>query len=63
MKPKCIVVIGTPVLGFQFFGPFEDEPTAERFGELHSGDIEFWIAPLNPEWTGPRLVVDNEEEK
>jgi hypothetical protein len=45
---KYIVVVGDPVDGFEFYGPFNTEPEAiEWAGENLNGD--WWTASLSAE--------------
>jgi hypothetical protein len=61
-----IVVIGNPVDGFSFFGPFESFEDAEWFGDRVDG--EWWITDLTPlssslqrELRAPRFNVTRTE--
>ena len=38
-----VLVIGTPLTGFEFIGPFPNEDAAVEYGERHSGDVEWWV--------------------
>jgi hypothetical protein len=42
---SCIVVIGNPVGGFRFVGPFETNDEAIDFGN-DIGEGDWWIADL-----------------
>jgi hypothetical protein len=42
-----ILVIGTPIGGFEFVGPFPDADTAVEYGERHTEDREWWVAKLD----------------
>ena len=47
-----ILAIGTLVNGFEFngfefIGPFPDVDAAVAYGERHSGDMEWWVVPLD----------------
>ena len=63
MRRQFIIITGNPVSGFQYYGPFEDTTIAERFGELQADEKEFWVAPLNVDEIGPKLVVNNTDEE
>lgn len=43
---KYIVVIGNPVDGFVYSGPFDDSAEAVSFGECVDKGTEWWVAPL-----------------
>lgn len=47
-----IVVCGNPIDGFEYYGPFDDESIAERWGrEGDDGANEWWVAHLTPQTT------------
>lgn len=55
-----VVIVGSPMSGFTYHGPYADWDDAERFGESVVGEREFWIAPLQTHINAtPTLVVDN----
>ena len=45
---QYIVVVGSLLDGFKFYGPFENQVTAIYWAEEHvSIDEEHWVVPLN----------------
>lgn len=51
MSAQFILVLGNPVDGLSFIGPFPSRETAELWMELHENDYpdaEWWVAPLFP---------------
>ena len=45
---QYIVVVGSPLDGFKFYGPFENQMTAIAWSEEHvSIDEEHWVVLLN----------------
>lgn len=40
-----ILIVGNPVDGFEYYGPFKTGEDAIAFGEEHTGS-DWWIAPL-----------------
>lgn len=48
---QFIVVLGNPLDGFGFIGPFPSRQSAETWMEMHDNDYpdaEWWVAPLFP---------------
>jgi hypothetical protein len=44
-KAVTILIIGNPVYGFGFIGPFKDNAEAAAYGDQHVDD-EFWVVEL-----------------
>ena len=44
---RCILVVGGPNLGFQFYGPFDTEDDAINYAETIEFDEIWWISHLN----------------
>jgi hypothetical protein len=47
-----ILVIGTPLSGFSYVGPFTTNEEAENYGEKHYSSEEWWVSPLIPKING-----------
>ena len=44
---KHILVLGDPITGFKYRGPFSSDEAALKYAEYDRGlDIDFWIAPI-----------------
>ena len=43
-----IAVIGNLSDGFNMYGPFLSEASAEEFAEIENGGCEWWIVKLQP---------------
>lgn len=43
-----IVVLGDPVDGFTYYGPFADYDDAMEYAQTECGECSWWIAPLTP---------------
>ena len=43
-----ILVVGNPVEGVEFYGPFPSNDSALTWAERNLGDHAWWIAPLQP---------------
>jgi hypothetical protein len=43
---QYIVVSGTPMVGFEFFGPFEDVESATDWAADHEIHDNYWISLL-----------------
>lgn len=42
-----ILVIGNPVDGIIFIGPFDDGEEAVEYAEVHHKNDEWWMAPID----------------
>ena len=61
---RYMVILGNPLTGLTFYGPFNTHADAEAWGERHAARSEFWLAPLTatpPPEPGPRLAVNNDD--
>lgn len=55
-ETTCIIVVGNPIDGYKFFGPFDSYDDADVWAEgPHEGKLqeffdckESWICPLTP---------------
>jgi hypothetical protein len=43
---RHIVVLGNPIDGLSFYGPFPTRQAAEAWAEMQNYEIEWWVAPL-----------------
>lgn len=43
----CILIIGDPMLGYRYYGPYRSFAAAQRFAERLK-HTDWWIAPLEP---------------
>ena len=43
-----ILVVGDPVNGFLFYGPFDDGDAVITYAEKYFASVEWWIAVLDP---------------
>lgn len=48
-----IVITGTPVEGFKFYGPFLTEKAAREWIESHGVDLDCWVAELRTDAPTP----------
>lgn len=48
-----IIVVGDPMSGFEFFGPFEDDLVALEYGRKHIFGTNWWMADLYKEIDKP----------
>ncbi len=51
MSTKHIIVVGNPVDGLRFYGPFSDAESACSYADLELSDgslewFEWWVAPI-----------------
>lgn len=45
-KEQIILMVGTPISGFEIIGPFITEEDAEDYGERKYEDKEFWVITM-----------------
>lgn len=45
---QCILIVGDPGDGFEFYGPFDAEPDAISYAEDNIGDKTWWVKRLAP---------------
>lgn len=43
---RYLVVLGNPVEGLTFYGPFSDYDAACEWTDKECRDVEWWIAPI-----------------
>lgn len=43
MKTQFILIVGNPIEGFMYVGPFEDGDRANEYGQTHLEDAEWWV--------------------
>lgn len=46
-EQQWIIVTGDPIIGFKYYGPFNDSDIAVRFGE-DKGATDWWLVTLYP---------------
>ena len=64
MSRQRILVIGNPMNGFTFVGPFETENAAVDFAETDpeiKQMVEWWVAPLDSEENWEAGLGDDDE--
>jgi hypothetical protein len=44
-----ILIVGNPMDGFSYFGPFESVEDAIEYGEKNFAEDEWWVSELNKE--------------
>lgn len=42
----CVVISGTPNIGFTITGPFEHPSFAAEWASAWENDIDWWVSPL-----------------
>lgn len=58
-EKKWIVIMGDPVDGFAYFGPFPDADSAVEWGNTN-GDSDWWITSLHDPELGDEVEVPEE---
>ena len=60
---QWVVVVGDPVEGFSYHGPFDTSEDACEYGDFHRGSNvdEYWVVPLRLFGTDDWVNPDNEE--
>lgn len=43
---QYVVIVGDPVLGLKFFGPFEDADEAMTWADQEHDDQSWWVADM-----------------
>jgi hypothetical protein len=47
-EANYLLIVGNPVDGFRFRGPFATAGDAGVWAESHDHEADWWVAPLNP---------------